>query len=169
MLPYSDLGLVTGRFCWMLVHDGPDAIIYTDIGGLIRFWNVSAERLFGYPAREALGRSLEFLVPETCRERYWETYNEALLDNRLHLNTTLVLIPAQRKDGACISIEFAMFRDLDCDGTMVGVAVIARNVTKRMRDQPTSQRLKVPQPINQEGMAVAAATRGPNETKVRRW
>ena len=39
MSPYSHHGLVTGRFCWMLVHDGPDAIIYTDIGGLIRFWN----------------------------------------------------------------------------------------------------------------------------------
>ena len=64
MSPYSHLGLVTGRFCWMLVHDGPDAIIYTDIGGLIRFWNLSAERLFGYSAREAIGRPLDFVIPE---------------------------------------------------------------------------------------------------------
>jgi PAS domain-containing protein len=77
MSPYGHRGLVTGRFCWMLVHDGPDATIYTDTGGLIRFWNVSAERLFGYSAREAIGRPLEFVIPETCRERYWETGVEA--------------------------------------------------------------------------------------------
>jgi PAS domain S-box-containing protein len=65
MSPYGHLGLVTGRFCWMLVHDGPDAIIYTDIGGLIRFWNSSAERLFGYSAREAIGRPPDFVIPES--------------------------------------------------------------------------------------------------------
>jgi PAS domain S-box-containing protein len=138
MSRYGHLGLVTGRFCWMLVHDGPDAIIYTDIGGLIRFWNVSAERLFGYSARKAIGRPLDFVIPERCRERYRETGVKASPANSLYLNNELISVRVQRKDGRCILIEFAMHRDLDSDGTMVGLAVIARDITKRIRDRPTA-------------------------------
>jgi PAS domain S-box-containing protein len=134
MSPYGHLGLVTGRFCWMLVHDGPDAIIYTDIGGLIRFWNVSTERLFGYSAREAIGRPLDFVIPETCRERYWGTNVEALPADSLCLNSELVSVRVRRKDGRCILVEFSVYRDLDCDRTVVGLAVIARDVTKPIRD-----------------------------------
>jgi PAS domain S-box-containing protein len=142
MSPYGNLGLVTGRFCWMLVHDGPDAIIYTDIGRLIRFWNVSAERLFGYSAREAIGRPLDFVIPETCRERYSETDVEASPANGLCLNSELVSAPVRRKGGKRILIEFAMYRDLECDRTVVGLAVIARDLTKRIRNRlesPTSE------------------------------
>ncbi len=135
MFPYGHFGLVTGRFCWMLVHEGPDAIIYTDFGGLIRFWNVSAERLFGYSAREAIGRPLDFVIPKTCRERYWETDVEASPADSLCLNSELVSVPVRRKDGKCVLVEFAMYRDLDCDRTVMGLAVIARDVTKRIRDR----------------------------------
>jgi PAS domain S-box-containing protein len=138
MSPYDHLGLVTGRFCWMLVHEGPNAIIYSDIGGLIRFWNLSAERLFGYSAREAISRPLDFVIPETCRKRYWETDVEASPTDSLCLNGGLISVPVRRKDGKCILIEFSVYRDVDCDGTVVGLAVIARDVTRRTRDRPAS-------------------------------
>jgi PAS domain S-box-containing protein len=138
MSPHGHLGLVTGRFCWMLVHDGPDAIIYSDIGGLIRFWNVSAERLFGYSAREAIGRPIDFVISAMCRKRYWGTDVEAPPTDNLCLNGGLVSVPVRRKDGKCILIEFSVYRDVDCDGTVVGLAVIARDVTRRIRDWPAS-------------------------------
>jgi PAS domain S-box-containing protein len=71
----------------MLVHNGLDAIIYTDIGGLIRFRNVSAERLFGYSAREAIGKSLNFVIPETIREQYWKADVEASRANSRWVNS----------------------------------------------------------------------------------
>jgi PAS domain S-box-containing protein len=138
MFPHSRLGLVTGRFCWMLVHAGPDAIVYTDIGGLIRFWNLSAERLFGYSAEEALGKSLGSVIPAICCEQCWGTYAETSLGENRYAINALVSVPVRRKNGECVLIEFTTFRDLDRDGTPVGIAVIARDVTERVRDQQIS-------------------------------
>jgi len=163
MSPYSHLGLITGRFCWMLVHDGSDAIIYTDIGGLIRFWNSSAERLFGYSAREAIGRPLDFVIPESIGERCWKAEVEASHANSRCPNSEPVSVPVQRKDSRCILIEFAMYRDFDCDGTVVGLAVIARDVTKRIRDQPASPQVKAPWLIVQNNCAVGDRKERPTE------
>jgi PAS domain S-box-containing protein len=135
--PHGDLGLVTGRFCWMLVHDGPDAIIYTDIGGLIRFWNAAAERLFGYSPREAIGRPLGVVMPGMRCERYWETCADGRRGSP-DWNSGLVSAAVRHKDGTRIAIEFAMFRDLDRSGTLVGVAVIARDVTQRLQNRMAS-------------------------------
>ena len=71
----SHVGLDSDRFCWTLVNDGPDAVIYADYGGLIRFWNRGAERIFGYSAAEASGRSLDIIIqhasPGAHHERNW--------------------------------------------------------------------------------------------------
>jgi PAS domain S-box-containing protein len=125
--------MVTGAFCWTLVHHGPDAIIYTDRGGLIRFWNSSAERIFGYAGREAVGRPLDFILAEECRERY----------RRASSNTTspgndghgdVLALPAQRKDGTRIWVELAIFTDRNGEGYPIGVAAILRDVTKRVNE-----------------------------------
>ena len=132
MFPHGDLGLITGRFCWMLVHDGPDAIIYTDIGGLIRFWNESAERLFGYSAREVLGRSLDFVIPKQCAGHYWEKYAEAARANAPDWHCGMIPTSARRKDGRRIEIELTIYRYPDSAGALVGIAVIARDAGGRM-------------------------------------
>ncbi|MGH7039357.1 MAG: PAS domain S-box protein, partial [Stellaceae bacterium] len=50
------------RFCRTLVREMPDAVIYADGGGAIRFWNAGAERIFGFAAAEALGQSLDVII-----------------------------------------------------------------------------------------------------------
>ena len=51
------------RFYRTLAHNSPDAIVYADAQGIIGFWNKGAERIFGFPAGEALGQSLDIIIP----------------------------------------------------------------------------------------------------------
>ena len=60
------------EFCRKLVADAPDAIIYADADGLVRFWNHGAERIFGFSQLDALGRSLDIIIPEQLRKRHWD-------------------------------------------------------------------------------------------------
>ena len=59
------------RFSDKLAREMPDAVIYADGEGIIQFWNYGAERIFGYAEREALGQSLDIIVPENLRQRHW--------------------------------------------------------------------------------------------------
>jgi hypothetical protein len=52
-------------FCRLLVVDAPDAIIYADAEGIVRYWNRGAERLFGFSSDEVLGESLDLIIPGT--------------------------------------------------------------------------------------------------------
>ncbi|HKT18387.1 MAG TPA: PAS domain S-box protein, partial [Stellaceae bacterium] len=59
-------------FCRTLVEEAADAIIYADADGLIRFWNKGAVRIFGFSTAEALGQSLDIIIPENLRKRHWD-------------------------------------------------------------------------------------------------
>jgi PAS domain S-box-containing protein len=55
-----------------------DAIIAADNDGIIRFWNPGAERIFGYSGNEALGQSLDLIIPERLRQRHWDGYRRVM-------------------------------------------------------------------------------------------
>jgi PAS domain S-box-containing protein len=135
-MPTPDyFGFHTDRFCWTLVHDGPDAIVYADMGGLIRFWNRGAERMFGYPAKEAIGSSLDLIMPENLHERHWTGYRETMRTGKTRYGDGEVLaVPALGKGGTRISIEFTIFPYHHADGTLQGVGAILRDVTKRFEE-----------------------------------
>jgi PAS domain S-box-containing protein len=132
---YGAVRLDTDRFCWALVHDGPDAIIYADRCGMIRFWNRAAERIFGYSAAESSGKSLDIIIPGALRQRHWDAYAEAIRTGKTRYGEGDVLaVPAIRKDGARISIEFTIWPYRDRKGDLIGVAAILRDVTKRFEE-----------------------------------
>jgi PAS domain S-box-containing protein len=60
------------------IRNAPDAIVYADEAGVIRFWNRGAERIFGFAANEAIGQSLGIIIPETLRARHWEGYDQVM-------------------------------------------------------------------------------------------
>jgi PAS domain S-box-containing protein len=141
MSPLGHLGFDTDRFCWTLVHDGPDAIIYADFGGLIRFWNRGAERMFGYSAREAIGSSLDLIMPEHLRARHWAAYAETMRTGKTRYGDGDVLaVPALAKGGIRISIEFTIFPYRDADGSLMGVGAILRDATKRFEEMKALRR-----------------------------
>ena len=117
-------------FCRKLIQEAPDAIIYADVGGMIRFWNRGAERIFGHTSDEAVGASLDLIIPKFLRERHWTGYKAVMMTGVTQYDTKVLAVPAQRKDGSRISIEFtvALIRDR---GRLLGAAALIRDVTER--------------------------------------
>ncbi len=118
-----------------LATDGPDAVVYADREGKIRFWNRSATRIFGFAADEALGQTLDLIVPEAQRARHWEGYRRVMAGVASRYGEGEVLaVPAMRKDGKRISIEFTILPVHDDAGAMVGIAAFLRDVTARFEE-----------------------------------
>jgi PAS domain S-box-containing protein len=111
-----------------------DAIVAADRDGIIRFWNPGAERLFGYSAEEAEGRALDLIIPERLRERHWHGFRQVVATGRSRYGEADVLaVPAIRKDGVTISVEFTIV-PLKAEGGMIGMAAIMRDVSKRFEE-----------------------------------
>ena len=124
--------LDVGRFCWTMVEHAPDPIIYADTGGMIRFWNHAAERIFGFSEAEVLGKSLDVIIPENLRKRHWAAYLQTMRTGHTRYGEGDVLgVPAVRKDGTRISIEFSILLFRNRQGHMLGAAAILRDVTRR--------------------------------------
>ena len=121
-----------------------DAIVAADDKGIIRFWNSGAERIFGYVRGEAIGQSLDIIVPEGLRERHWNGYHHVMETGESRYGEgDLLSVPGIRKDGTRISIEFTivLLRDSEC--AIMGIAAIMRDVTARFEEMRSlKQKLK---------------------------
>ncbi len=129
------------RFSERFVRDAPDAIIYADAQGLIQFWNRSAERIFGFSDAEALGKTLDIIIPEGLRTRHWAGYSATMQSGSTRYGAGEILaVPAMRKDGRRISIEFTILPFRDDAGRMEGIAAILRDVTTRFEEMRALRR-----------------------------
>jgi PAS domain S-box-containing protein len=109
-----------------------DAVIYSDGDGIIRFWNPGAERIFGYAAAEAIGQSLDLIIPERLRDRHWSGYREVMAGRESRYGAgDLLSVPSMRKDGGRISLEFTIVPLVGEGGRIEGVAAVLRDVTAR--------------------------------------
>ena len=123
------------RFYRTLVRETPDAIVYADAQGIITFWNKGAERIFGFSEPEALGKSLDIIIPENLRKRHWDGFAETMRTGKTRFGSGDVLaVPALRKDGTHISIEFTILPFPNRTGRILGVAAILRDVTQRFEE-----------------------------------
>uniref|UniRef100_C6DZI1 Putative PAS/PAC sensor protein n=1 Tax=Geobacter sp. (strain M21) TaxID=443144 RepID=C6DZI1_GEOSM len=118
-----------------LVQECNDAIIFSDRQGVIRLWNKGAERMLGFTAEEAIGRSLDIFIPENQRARHWEGYFRVMETGFTHYQTDLLAAPALRKDGTRISTEFSMTIIRDADGQVAGTAAVMRDVTAKWQKE----------------------------------
>jgi len=124
------------------VEQAQDAILIADREGTILFWNAGAERLLGYSAAEAIGRSLDLFIPEKLRERHWEGYYRVMASGETKYKTGLLASPAVRRDGSQVSLEFSMVLLHDEKNVMLGCASIMRDVTERwQKEKELKQRL----------------------------
>ena len=118
-----------------VVSSGSDAIVAADRDGIIRFWNPGAERIFGHAAGEAIGRSLDLIIPERLRQRHWDGYRHTMATGKSRYGEGETLsVPALRQDGATISIEFTIVPLKTEAGKMTGIIAIMRDVTKRFEE-----------------------------------
>ncbi|ALJ39001.1 PAS sensor domain-containing protein [Azospirillum brasilense] len=115
-----------------LLNSPAEAIAYSDREGIIRFWNAGAERVFGFTAEEALGQSLDIIIPDRQRQRHWDGYDQVMKTGESRYGSgDLLSVPATRKDGTRISVEFTIVPLKDADGAMMGMAAVMRDVTAR--------------------------------------
>ncbi|MGB3866845.1 MAG: PAS domain S-box protein [Xanthobacteraceae bacterium] len=112
-----------------------DAIIATDREGLITFWNPGAARIFGFSNEEALGQSLDIIIPENLRKRHWDGYHHTMATGTSRYGEAdLLAVPGLRKDGSRVSVEFTIVMLKDAAGAMAGTAAILRDVTKQFEE-----------------------------------
>ena len=122
-------------FATALVAGMSDALVYADAGGTIRVWNRGAVRIFGFTEAEAVGQSLDIIIPANLRERHWQGYRETMRTGLTRYGDgQLLSVPAVRKDGARISVEFTIVPFTDASGQMIGIAAIMRDATRSFEE-----------------------------------
>lgn len=127
-------------FAEALISGTSDAIIFADADGTITRWNPGAARMFGYIAAEAIGSSLDLIIPEALRARHWQGFRETMRTGRTRYGDGQILaVPAERKDGSRLSVEFTIVAFTDPAGQMRGIGAILRDVTVRFEEM---QRLR---------------------------
>jgi PAS domain S-box-containing protein len=120
------------RFATTLIKAMADAVIYADAQGVVRFWNAGAERIFGFLEAEAVGQSMDIIIPQNLRQRHWDGFNRTMRTGESRYEAgALLAVPAIRKDGSRISIEFTIVPFRDAAGQTVGIAAVMREVTER--------------------------------------
>lgn len=127
---------VDPRLAAAVVRETPEAIVVCDPAGIIRLWNRGAERVFGYPAAEALGQNLDLIIPEKLRARHWEGYKKTMATGETRYGgDDLLKVPATHADGRRMSIEFSVALLRDGAGEIEGISAVIRDVTERWNEE----------------------------------
>jgi len=114
-----------------ILDQAADAVIFADRSGTIRRWNRSAAALFGFPADEALGQSVELIIPEHLRAAHWRGFDAAMKNVALKLQGRPTLTRGQHKSGRKLYVEMT-FALVAADGEALGSVAVARDVTERV-------------------------------------
>jgi PAS domain S-box-containing protein len=111
-----------------IVTSSDDAIMSKGLDGMIRSWNAAAERLYGYTAAEAIGRSIALIVPDQHSGEIGEILREIAADRRVEHYETV----RRRKDGALVNVSLSISPMHDAEGRVVAASVIALDVGARL-------------------------------------
>jgi len=118
-----------------LLHSASDAIIATDRDGNITFWNPGAERIFGFTAADAVGQSLDLIIPENLRARHWSGFRHPMATGTSRYgHGDLLSVPSLTRDGRRISVEFTIVLLRNGAQETTGTVAVLRDVTKRFEE-----------------------------------
>jgi PAS domain S-box-containing protein len=123
-----------------IIDGAADAIVVADVAGMIRYWNAGAEATFGHGAAEAVGQSLDLIIPEAQRARHWDGYRRVMETGTTRYGRTLLAVPALHRDGRRLSIEFHVILLRTPEGALSGVAAIIRDVTEHWHEDRALRR-----------------------------
>ena len=112
-----------------------DAVIVADAHEKIVLWNAAATRIFGYSEEEALGNTLDLIVPERQRQKHNEGYSMSMETGTTRYGTSLLKVPAKHKDGRTLSIAFTVGMLFDEKHQANGVAAVIRDETERFAEE----------------------------------
>lgn len=125
-----------------LMTQSPDGIVFADPAGIIRLWNASAERIFGYSSSEAVGRSLDLIIPERFRAAHWASYHRAMAEGKTKYSGQSLPTRSLRQDGANIYVELTFAIIHGTEGQALGAMANVREITERyIRERELRRRL----------------------------
>jgi PAS domain S-box-containing protein len=117
-----------------------DAVIYANRSGEIILWNRASAALFGYPAKEALGQSLDLIIPEHLRASHWRGFDAAITNGHTKLEGRPTLTRAVHKSGRRIYVEMTFAVVTGDKDEVIGSAAVARDVTDRIERERSANR-----------------------------
>ena len=112
-----------------------DAIIAVGGDGKIVLWNPAAERIFGFTDADAVGQSLDLIIPERFRERHWNGFRQVMLSGHTRYGTEVLRVPALHKDGRALSIAFTVALVNSPDSQSFSIVAIVRDETQRWNEE----------------------------------
>jgi PAS domain S-box-containing protein len=112
-----------------------DAIVACDAAGAITLWNAAAERMFGHTAAEALGQSLDIIIPERLRKRHWEGYEKTMQTGITRYGNDVLRVPAVDKQGRTLSIAFTVALLFSADRKVSAIIAVIRDETNRFNEE----------------------------------
>jgi PAS domain S-box-containing protein len=112
-----------------------DAVVVADTSGAINLWNPAAERLFGFTQAEALGNSLDLIIPERLRERHWAGYRKTMATGETRYSHDVLRVPAVHKDGRALSIAFKVGLLYGAQHEVTGIVAVIRDETTRYAEE----------------------------------
>ena len=118
-----------------LVEAVGDAVMVADASGAIVLWNPASERMFGYTEAEALGKSLDIIIPQRQQQRHWDGYHKTMETGKTRYGNDVLRVPAVHKDGHSLSIAFTVALLTTPDDKVAGIAAIVRDESARFADE----------------------------------
>ena len=125
----------------LILDQVADAVIYADRSGTIIRWNRASTALFGFPAEEALGQSIDLIIPQHLRAAHWGGFEAAMTRGVLKLQGRPTLTRAQHQSGRKLYIEmtFAIVKD-NAETEVLGAVAMARDATERVERERAARR-----------------------------
>jgi PAS domain S-box-containing protein len=117
--------------CRRIVEAASEAVIFADRDGLIRLWNRGAELIFGYPATEAIGRSLDLIIPERLRDAHWQAFGRSLETGRTQHADRVLTTRSMHRNGDKLYVDLSFGLVKDVNGVVLGAFAVGRDCTAR--------------------------------------
>ena len=118
-----------------LVEAVGDAIVVCDAAGAIILWNPAATRIFGFTQEEALGKSLDLIIPERQRQRHWDGYHKTMATGQTRYGNDVLRVPALHKEGRPLSIAFTVAMLHNPDDSVSAIIAVVRDETARFAEE----------------------------------
>lgn len=136
LAPLLDASSIDDAALGRLVRDLADGVIIADVEGAIVFWNTAATRLFGWASDEAIGQTLDLIIPERQRARHWDGYRRVMATGHTDYGERLLEVPALHRDGRRLSVAFTVSLVRAVGMSLpIGIAAVLRDDTERWQER----------------------------------
>jgi len=129
------IGNTEGGLADSIIEHAADAVIFADVEGVIRVWNRAAEAIFGFTAGEAVGQSLDLIVPERLRAAHWVAFHRAMASGTTRLGGRATVTRALSKSGQPLYVDLSFAVVRGAAGRVTGSVGVARDATRRHEEE----------------------------------